>query len=60
MQKPQSVFDELETLALCAREQGYPNAAVTRDEDGYYIIEISGKSRFFPDYESALKYAANL
>lgn len=60
MQTPQTVFDELETLALCAREQGYPNAVVSRDEDGYYVIEIPGSSRIFADYKQALKYAANL
>ena len=60
MKLPQSIFDELETLALGAQEQGYPNAAVTRDEDGYYIIEIAGESRTFPDYKQALKYIANL
>jgi hypothetical protein len=60
MQIPQTVFDELETLALCAREQGHPDAVISRDEDGYYVIVISGMSRLFFDYKQALKYVVNL
>ncbi len=44
-------LDNLETLSLCAKEQGL-SIGIILDEDGYYII---GK-RMFPNYRSALKY----
>lgn len=60
---PQTVFDELETLSMCMHEQGFKNAVVTRDEDGYYVIkndEAAVAYRVFADYKSALKYATSL
>jgi hypothetical protein len=60
MQIPQTVFDELETLALCAQDQGHSDAVALRDEDGYYVITISGIPRLFVDYKQALKYVVSL
>ncbi len=47
----QEKLDNLETLSLCAKEQGL-SIGIILDEDDYYII---GK-RMFPNYRSALKY----
>lgn len=47
----QEKLDNMETLHVCAKEQGL-SIGIILDEDGYYII---GK-RMFADYRSALKY----
>jgi hypothetical protein len=44
-------IDNLNTLALCAKERGL-SFDITVDEDGFYIIG----NRMFTDYRSALKF----
>jgi hypothetical protein len=50
----QDRMDNLETLWLCAKEQGH-SIGIILDEDGYYIIG----QRMFAEYKDALKYIVN-
>lgn len=51
----QEKLDNLETLAHCAKEQGFA-ANITIDEDGFYIIG----NLMFADYKSALKFITSI
>lgn len=51
----QEKLDNLETLAHCAKAQGFA-ANITIDEDGYYIIG----NLMFADYKSALKFITSI
>jgi hypothetical protein len=49
-------IDNLETLAICAKEIGQ-NYNFSVDEDGfYYIWNNNSRLKMFTDYKSALKF----